>query len=83
MTDNVRTIDFVKPASNEQVVQMLEDWLLRARDGQVQAIALVGVRPGGTVATEWRGAVAGWTHELNSGISILQYRFNRMNVAPD
>ena len=59
---------------------MLEEWLAMARDGQVQAIGLIGVKPGGIVSTEWRGLEGGGLHELIAGISILNYRVLGRNI---
>lgn len=80
---NVREVEFAPPKQNEEVVEMLEEWLQRARDGKVQVVGLAGVKPDGTIATEWRGLSNGGLHELNSAISIMQYRILAMNVQVD
>lgn len=73
MSGNIREVKFRPDPANSGIVQMLEQWLERAKNGDVQALALVGVRTGSNVATEWKGA-AGHYHELNSGAAILQRR---------
>lgn len=80
---SIHEVQFGRPASNDDVVCLLEEWLERARVGDVQAIAVAGVRSGGVTCTEWVGAASGHFHQLNSAICILQYRYLRSNVAPE
>jgi len=77
MTDapsNIREVKFGKPEQNEDVVKMLEEWLERAKSGELVAIAIAGVKRSGVVSTEWRGTAGGWYHPLASAASILQHR---------
>lgn len=80
---NIREVKFGPAGSNEDVIEALERWLQLARDGQIQAVGLVCVKPDRAISTEWRGLENGGLHELNSAISILQYRVLRMNVGPE
>lgn len=73
MTDNVKAF-VAKVAPRDEVIALLERWLERARAGDVQAMALVGIRPGGIILTEWIRCEDGSNHELVSGCSILQHR---------
>lgn len=79
---NIREVEFAKPKQNDDIVQMLEEWLDRARAGDVQVMALVGVKPDATISTEWRGLTGGGLHELISGISVLNYRVLSTNIEP-
>lgn len=47
------------------------------RRGDVRAIAVVTVMPGGQVGTVFAGHHDGHFHTLNSGISTLRSRFDR------
>lgn len=81
MTDKVKP--FVAPlASNDEVIAMLEEYIARAKAGQVLALAIVTVKPGSTIASEWTGAASGWLHHLISGVSILKHRMLMLNVDP-
>jgi hypothetical protein len=62
---------------------MLEEWLRRARDGEIQAVGIAGVKPDGCISTEWSGLGSGWLHQMNSSISILQHRILTANVEPE
>jgi hypothetical protein len=71
---NIREVQFGKPQQNEDVIRTLEEWLERARSGEICAVAIAGVKRGGSVSTEWKGASGGWYHHLVSAASVLQHR---------
>jgi predicted esterase YcpF (UPF0227 family) len=58
----------------ESVIESLERWLELARSGELRAIALVGVRLGGTVSTEWTSSDMDHRHALVAGASYLHHR---------
>jgi len=78
----IREVQFGKPAVNDDLVHVLEEWVERAKDGTIQAVGLVGVKPDGTISTEWTGLGGGWLHQLNSAITILQHRILTANIEP-
>ena len=80
---NVREVNFERTAPNEDVVQMLEEWLTRAKDGTMQAIGIVGAKSNGEISTEWRGLGKGYLHQINSAAAILQHRILQANIEPD
>jgi hypothetical protein len=59
---------------NLYVVEMLENYLERAKRGEIVAMGYVAVLPSRTIQTSWTGAEAGYTHELCSAVATLAYR---------
>lgn len=64
------------------IVEMLEDWLARAKAGEVVALALVGVAPNSRVATNFVNPSI-WLHHLTSGAATLAYRLQAENPSLD
>lgn len=64
------------------VVEVLEDYLERARRGELVAICLVGVNPVGNVVTSYRNP-SNWMHHITSGAATLLYRLNAENPSLD
>jgi len=80
---NIREVQFAKPQTDDGVIRTLEEWLKRAKDGEIQAVGIAGVKPDGCISTEWSGLSSGWLHQLNSALSILQHRVLINNVEQD
>ena len=59
---------------NPEIVDKLLDLLMRARRGEVVAIAMVAVTPNGTVTTGWEIADGPYYHHLASGALTLAGR---------
>jgi hypothetical protein len=55
------------------VIVMLEEWLERARRGEVLAVAVAGVKPNGDVTTSFNNP-SRWHHHLTSGAAVLLHR---------
>jgi hypothetical protein len=78
---NIREVEFTKPdpQPNPALIEMLERWTERVRSGEIVACGIAGVKPNGSVSTEWAGAAGGWLHHLISGAAILKNRILREN----
>lgn len=59
---------------NEVVVKMLEDLLEKAKKGEIVAMGFFGVKPNRVIFSGWDGNTLGYNHEMNSAVSIVQYR---------
>ena len=64
------------------IVEMLEDYLSRAKRGEIVAIGIVGVAPNCHVVTSYRNP-SHWLHQLTSGAATLSYRLQAENPALD
>ncbi len=71
-----RRFKLIPPGASREVASLVADTKGRLRRGDVRAIAIVLVRPGGEVDTCFAGHHDGHFHQLNSGISILRKRFD-------
>lgn len=60
------------PEPDQDVVEILEDWLQRAKDGSLVQVAMVGVTREHTVITNWQGHVD--HHLVVYGTTILHGR---------
>jgi hypothetical protein len=71
----IKQVQFGPPPQQEAVVTMLEQWLERARKGEVKVICLAGVLIDESMATEWRGLQGQpyLPHTLGA-VSLLQHR---------
>ena len=56
------------------VVDLLEDWLEKARAGEFVAVCVVGVRPGGAFSTNFTDAQGGNRNHLLAGVTMMQAR---------
>jgi hypothetical protein len=63
-----------RPQGDPEVLEMLIDYLDRARRGELVALAVVSVSPDGIVATGWGGGGGGYYHEIVSGAATLLHR---------
>jgi hypothetical protein len=63
-----------RPQGDPEVLEMLIDYLDRARRGELVALAVVSVNPDGTVATAWGGGEGAYYHYIASGAATLLYR---------
>lgn len=71
----MRVLDTPPPAKGEpDVIKMLLDLLVRARSGNVVAVAMVSVNPKGTVTTGWCEGRGPNHHQLASGAATLLCR---------
>lgn len=68
--------------SEPEVVEALEDYLERAKRGEIVALCLVGVSPAGNVVTAYRNP-SHWLHHMTSGAATLLYRLNAENPSLD
>lgn len=59
-------------ASTKHVIEVLEDCLARAREGEILAVAVVEVRRGRAVASHW--TQGDHYHLLHSGAQRLAHR---------
>ncbi len=80
---NVREVEFRKPDADADLVQMLEQWIERARSGELRAIGICGVKACGGVSTEWSGAAKGNALSLISAASVLHFRMLSTHIGPD
>ena len=89
MTDNIEafpgTTDSTKSPDEQpepNVIAFCEDLVIRAKAGQIRAIAVALVEPGRTTADGWRRSEHGadCAHELMAAITYLQLRYgNQVN----
>lgn len=63
----------------EEVVALLEDWLERARSGELIQVIIGGVTPGGGVSTSWVGKAEHYM--VVYAATILQTRIVTQAVA--
>lgn len=70
--DNVQTLTLAKPAPDNEVVDMLEKSLARAREGEVIGLAIIEVNRAGVVSNAYTHHKN--YHSLNSGAARLAYR---------
>lgn len=65
---------------NKVLVETLELLLERAKKGEIVAFGYFGVKPNRVIFTGWDGCSLGYTHEMVSAVSTVQYRMLKMNV---
>lgn len=70
---NVHEVKFGPPPVDSDIVRMLEQWLERARAGQLEGIAIAGANVDGGVAHEWYGAGPA-RFRLIGAVALLQSR---------
>lgn len=58
--------------NNEQVVDILREYLAMAEAGEIEAVAIVGLRPDGACSYRWSQSERFAT--LAGGIAVLQHR---------
>lgn len=78
----VHEVQFNKPDVDPKVIEMMEEWLQRAKDGKIVAISVAAVTPDRVVQTQWTGAGL-HLHELVSATTMLQHRMLAMNCEED
>ena len=69
---NIREVEFGRPESNPDVVGLLEEWLSRAKDGKLHAVAIAAVHPDGAVSTDW--SAGGRLIGVIGAVAILNHR---------
>jgi hypothetical protein len=63
-------IKLIKPTINQSCVEILEDYLAKARDGAIESVALIARTPDGKIYT--RVSTAHDRHHLLAGTLYIQ-----------
>jgi hypothetical protein len=75
---NIREVEFGKPknAPNAEIIKILEEWLDRAKSGELAAVAIAGARSDGGQTTEFNSGTNSHL-TLNSAIATLAFRYGK------
>lgn len=68
---------------DQEIVDLLEDLLEKAKRGEIAAFGYFGARPGRHTFNGWIGAGKGYKYELAYACDDVKFRFMRMNVDPE
>lgn len=71
----IRAVEFGPPVVDQEIVETLEKWLERAKQGDLRGVGIFGVRADGSVTTEFfKGERENCNHHMVSGASMLHHR---------
>ena len=77
MTDKVKPFIKAVGPNNSDAVQMLEEWLQAAKDGQIISVGLVGKRVGG----EWQTSMSASENALEDAAMLIELGMRRLGFA--
>jgi hypothetical protein len=79
MTDNIKPFIKATIPDNSNVIEMLEQWLEEARNGEIITVGLVGKRVGG----EWQTAMSSSQNKLEDAVMLIELGIRRLGFKRD